>query len=221
MERKGRQGPDRCRRAPSLHAHSTTSTEYLDGIVHRPLSPPAGHGGGCRAHGDELAFRGAAEFQCCLVLWRTPSRGKAIIPTARPPPPPPQGLESGLAAATLTRESYEVAAGGQTSRWHWIWMEQAASPSWTERREAALPKLLVRIVSRWEIECFSRRLTWDRAGDHRITPSCDHLDSEGIGGKLCLSCSKALQHQKGSGWQISQTDQWQRRDGAGATVRVP
>lgn len=72
----------------------------------------------------------------------------AIIPTARPPPPPPQGLESGLAAAaTLTRESYQVATGGQTSRWHWIWMEQAASPSWTERREAALPKLLRSLYS--------------------------------------------------------------------------
>ncbi|KAH0599381.1 hypothetical protein MHUMG1_02168 [Metarhizium humberi] len=45
-----------------------------------------------------------------LLLVRRGTRA-AIIPTARPPPPPPQGLESGLAAATLTRESYEVAMG--------------------------------------------------------------------------------------------------------------
>ncbi|KID84021.1 hypothetical protein MGU_08787 [Metarhizium guizhouense ARSEF 977] len=94
---------------------------YLDGIVHRPLSPPAGHGGGCRAHGDDLAFRGSAEFHC--FSFGEPFKGgtrAAIIPTVRPPPPPPQGLESGLAAATLTRESYQVAMGVQTSRWHWI-----------------------------------------------------------------------------------------------------
>ncbi|KAF5128437.1 hypothetical protein E5D57_009376 [Metarhizium anisopliae] len=70
------------------------------------------------------SWHSAAQQSFNAVLsFEEPSKGEtraAIIPTARPPPPPPQGLESGLAAATLTRESYEVAVGGQASRWHWI-----------------------------------------------------------------------------------------------------